>query len=74
MKRTIIIVVIAFGVLLAGCGGPGDAPENESGEPVDEEPGGEGNGGGAGDEDPGDGGDDGAGNESENASVTAPAT
>lgn len=73
MKRTIIIVVLAFCVLLAGCGGPGDAPENESGEPVDEEPAG-GDDGGAADNDSGAGGDDGAGEDSENASVTATAT
>lgn len=39
MKRTLIVVAIAFTVLIAGCGGPGDAPEDEEGEPVEEEPG-----------------------------------
>ena len=29
MDRTILIVVVALTVLVAGCGGPGDAPEDE---------------------------------------------
>lgn len=29
MKRTIIVIVVALTVLVAGCGGPGDAPEED---------------------------------------------
>ena len=29
MNRTIIVIVVALTVLVAGCGGPGDAPEDE---------------------------------------------
>ncbi|WP_254768566.1 hypothetical protein [Salinilacihabitans rarus] len=30
MKRTLIVVAIALAVLMAGCGGPGEAPENDT--------------------------------------------
>ncbi|WP_276257041.1 hypothetical protein [Halomontanus rarus] len=32
MKRTIIVLGLALMLVLAGCGGPGDAPNNSSGE------------------------------------------
>lgn len=40
MKRTLIVVAIAFAVLVAGCGGPGEAPENGTdGENATDDPG-----------------------------------
>lgn len=30
MNRTIIVVVVALTLLIAGCGGPGDAPDEEN--------------------------------------------
>lgn len=38
MKRTLIVVAVVLAVLVAGCGGPGDAPEDENGEVPEEEP------------------------------------
>lgn len=59
MKRTIIVVAIALTLVVAGCGGPGDAPDdNETGTPG-EDP-------GAGD-DVGDNSSDPAGEEEEDS-------
>lgn len=44
MKRTIIVAVLAISLLVAGCGGPGEAPDDdgEGGEePADDPAGGE---------------------------------
>lgn len=38
MKRTIIVLGLALMLVLAGCGGPGDAPNDTGGEPAGEEP------------------------------------
>lgn len=36
MKRTLVVVVLALSVVIAGCGGPGDAPEEENESPGEE--------------------------------------
>lgn len=41
MKRTIIVLGLALMLVLAGCGGPGDAPNDTGEEPAGEEPAGE---------------------------------
>lgn len=63
MKRTIIVIVIAFTVLLAGCGGPGDTADNGTNETT-----GEGAGAGAGDDGAG-AGEESGGNDTGGASI-----
>ncbi|MCU4742690.1 DNA polymerase V family protein [Halobacteria archaeon AArc-m2/3/4] len=38
MKRTIIVLGVALMLVLAGCGGPGDAPEDNGEDPAGEDP------------------------------------
>lgn len=38
MNRTIIVVAVALTLLIAGCGGPGEAPEDGDDEMPDEDP------------------------------------
>ena len=45
MNRTVLVIAVALTVLVAGCGGPGDAPENDDelpeedpGDPAEEDP------------------------------------
>lgn len=36
MNRTIVVIAVALAVLVAGCGGPGDAPEDDEAMPEEE--------------------------------------